>query len=146
LITNGFVEKLTDIDKEILDSINKSIDLVQPMSKPLVLYHGFEYFSNYNEEDLIIGKVFIFPGILSKTSCFRIAKSFAQTQNFFQPKYFVMYYPIGSKHVGLDTKLPKYDEYEYIGKSGEKFKIDKIYKRLNGIMLETFYVCTNLDY
>jgi len=58
----------------------------------------------------------------------------------------VVYYPIGSKHVGLDIKPPKYDEYEYIGKSGEKFKIKKIYKRFNGLRLETFYVCDSLDY
>jgi len=146
LITNGFENKLDEIDKHIIKSINETINLVEPMSKPLILFHGFEYFSNYNEEDLLVGKTFTFPGILSKTSCFRIAKSFAQTQNFLQPKYFVIYYPIGSKHIGLDTKPPKYDEYEYIGKSGEKFKIDKIYKRLNGIRLETFYICRNLDY
>lgn len=145
-ITNGYVEKLTDIDKEILYSINKTIELVEPMSKPLVLFHGFETFSNYGEENFKVGHKFVFHGILSKTSCFRIAKCFAQSQNYYQPKYLVIYYPIGSKHVGLDTKLPKYDEYEYIGKSGEIFLIKKIYKRFNGLRLETFYICDSLDY
>jgi len=50
-ITNGYVDKLTDIDKEILNSINKTIELVEPMSKSIILFHGFETFSNYGEED-----------------------------------------------------------------------------------------------
>jgi len=145
-ITNGYMEKLTDIDKEIIYSINKTIELVEPMSKPIILFHGFETFSNYGEENFKIGYTFTFQGILSKTTCFRIAQCFAQSQNYFQPKYLVIYYPIGSKHVRLDIKHPKCNEYEYIGKSGETFVIKKIYKRLNGLKLETFYVCDSLDY
>ena len=146
LITNGYKDKLSNIDKYILNSINESIELVEPMSKPLLLFHGFEYLSNYNEEDLIVGKIFEFPGILSKTSCFRIAECFAKTYNYHQPKYFVISYPKGSKHIGLGIKPHRYDEYEYIGKSNEKFRIDKIYKRLNYLRLETFYICANIDY
>jgi hypothetical protein len=146
LITNGYADKLSNIDKFILNSINKSIELVEPMSRPLLLFHGFEYLSNYNEDDLIVGKIFEFPGILSKTSCFRIAECFAKTYNYYQPKYFVISYPKGSKHIGLGIKPHRYDEYEYIGKSNEKFRIEKIYKRLNYLTLETFYICTNLDY
>lgn len=146
LITNGYKNHLTDIDEQIINSINKSIELVEPMSKPLVLFHGFEKYSNYNEKDFKIGHSFTFPGILSKTTCFRIAQCFAQSQNYLQPKYLVIYYPPGSKHLGLDVKPVKYDEYEYIGKSGERFVIKKIYKRFNGLKLETFYVCDSLDY
>jgi len=146
LITNGYTNHLSDIDKQIINSINKSIELVEPMSKPLVLFHGFEIYSNYNEKDFKVGHTFTFQGILSKTTCFRIAQCFAQSQNYLQPKYLVVYYSSGSKHLGLNTKLPKYDEYEYIGKSGETFVIKKIYKRYNGLRLETFYVCDNLDY
>jgi hypothetical protein len=146
LITNGYKNHLSDIDKQIINSIDKSIELVEPMSKPLVLFHGFETYSNYNEKDFKVGYTFTFQGILSKTTCFRIAQSFAQSQNYLQPKYLVIYYPSGSKHLGLDTKPPKYDEYEYIGKSGETFVVKKIYKRFNGLRLETFYVCDNLDY
>lgn len=145
-LTNGYSDNLDTNDKEILYSINKTVELVEPMSKSLILFHGFEYFSNYREENLKVGYILIYPGILSKTTCFRVAKNFAQFQNYFQPKYLVIYYPKGSKHIGLDIKLPKYDEYEYISKSEEKFKIKKIYKRFNGIKLETFYICDSLNY
>ena len=145
-ITNCYIEKLTDIDNQIIDSINKTIELVEPMSKPIILFHGFETFSNYGEENFKIGYTFTFPGILSKTTCFRIAQCFAQSQNYFQPKYLVIYYPRGSKHVGLDIKPSKFDEYEYIGKTGETFVVKKIYKRFNGLRLETFYICDSLDY
>ena len=40
-------------------------------------------------------------------------------------------YPPGSKHIGLDIKQPKFDEYEYIGKPGENFKLIKICKVFN---------------
>ena len=146
LITNGYNFHLSVVDKQIINSINKSIELIEPMSKPLILFHGFESYSNYNEKDFKVGYTFTFSGILSKTTCFKIAQCFAQSQNYLQPKYLVVYYPIGSKHIGLDIKLPKYDEYEYIGKSGETFKIKKICKRFNGLRLETFYICDNLDY
>lgn len=146
LITNGYETHLSVIDKQIINSINRTIELVEPMSKSLVLFHGFESYSNYNEKDFKVGHNFTFPGILSKTTCFRIAQCFAQSQNYLQPKYLVIYYPPGSKHIGLDIKLPKYDEYEYIGKSCETFVVKKIYKRFNGLRLETFYICDSLDY
>ncbi len=146
LTTNGYKKKLTHIDKYIINSINKSIQLIEPMSKPLVLFHGLELYSNYNEKHFKLGHIFTFKGILSKTTCFRIAQKFAQSQNYLQPKYIVVYYPIGSKHLGLDIKPSVYDEYEYIGKFGEKFRIKKIYKRFNGLQLETFYICDSLDY
>ena len=146
LITNGYTNHLSDTDEYIINSIDKLIEFVEPMSKPLVLFHGFETYSNYNEKDFKVGHSFTFQGILSKTTCFRIAECFTQSQNYLQPKYLVVYYPSGSKHLGLNIKLPKYDEYEYIGKSGETFVVKKIYKRFNGLRLETFYVCNNLDY
>jgi len=146
LITNGRKNYLSDVDKQIINSINKSIELVEPMSKPLVLFHGFETYSNYNEKDFKIGHIFTFNGILSKTTCFNIAKEFALSQNYTQPKYLVIYYPLGSKHIGLYPNQYVNEEYEYIGKLGETFVIKKIYKRFNGLRLETFYICDNLDY
>lgn len=77
LITNGYNSELSDLDKKIIYSINKSIELVEPISKPLVLFHGFEKFSNYREDELIVNKEYTFSGILSKTSNFEIAKQFA---------------------------------------------------------------------
>lgn len=150
LITNGYEKHLTNIDKKIIRSINKSIELVKPMEKSLVLFHGFEYYTNYNEKDFKIVHNFTFPGILSKTTCFRIAQCFAQSQNYLQPKYLVVYYPSGFKHIGLEPQKSEeykgYEEYEYIGKSGETFVVKNIYKRFNGLRLETFYICDSLDY
>lgn len=83
---------------------------------------------------------------MSKTSNFEIAKQFAQTQNFIQPKYFVIFYLSGSKHIGLDIKPPKYDEFEYISKQNESFKIFKILQIFNGLQLQIFYICESLDY
>ena len=146
LITNGYKSDLLDIDKEIISSINKTIELVEPISRPLVLYHGFEKYINYKDNEIKIGNNYTFPGILSKTSKFTIAQQFSQTQNFLQPKYFIVFYPIGSKHIGLDIKPEKYDEYEYIGKQNETFKIIKICKVFNGLQLQIFYICESLDY
>lgn len=146
LITNGYESELLDIDKQIISSINKSIKLVESINKPLVLFHGFEKFSNYKEDNLQVGKIFKFPGILSKTSKFDIAKQFANTQNYFQPKFLIVFYPKGSKHIGLDIKPTKYDEYEYIGKQNETFKIIRICEVFNGLKLQKFYICENLDY
>jgi hypothetical protein len=57
-----------------------------------------------------------------------------------------VFYKPGSKHLGLDIKPEKYDEFEYIGKPGESFKIIKICKIFNGIHLQTFYICESQDY
>jgi hypothetical protein len=147
LITNGFEEKLDAHDKEIISSINKAVELVEPIERPLTLFHGFEKFSNYKENEFEIGKTFIFPGILSKTSCFRIAQNFALFENYLQPKYLIVLYPAKSKHIGLDIKPEKYDEYEYINKSGEKLKLIKICRIFdNFFRLQTFYICESQDY
>lgn len=146
LITNGYTDQLDSHDKYIIDSINKGIELVEPIDKALVLFHGFEKFSNYKEKNFYEGQTFTFPGILSKTAKFSVAEGFALSQNYLQPKYFVMFYKPGSKHLGLDTKPKQYDEYEYIGKSGETFRIIKICRLFKGFHLQTFYVCENLDY
>ena len=147
LITNGYKDNLSDLDLIIITSINKTVEIVEPMSKSLVLFHGFEKFSNYKEDELKVEKKFIFPGILSKTSNFEIAKQFAQSQNFFQPKYLVVFYPKGSKQIGLDIKHPIcFDEYEYISKQNENLKITRICKIPNGLQLQIFYICESLDY
>lgn len=54
LMTNGYNNHLSDIDKQIINSIDKSIKLVEPMTKPLVLFYGFKKYSNYNEKDFKI--------------------------------------------------------------------------------------------
>jgi hypothetical protein len=138
--------ELEQNDKFIITSINKTIEQVEPMNKPLILYHGFEKYINYKENDFQIGHCIVFPGILSKTSSFKVAQQFANGQNYFQPKYLIVFYPIGSKHIGLDIKPEKYDEYEYIGKQGETFKLIKICKVFTGLQLQTFYICESQDY
>lgn len=146
LITNGYYNMLNDVEKEIIESVSKAVNLVEPISKPLVLYHGFETFTNYNEDKFKLGYKFKFEGILSKSSFFEIAKKFAHVQNPLRPKYLIVLYPVGSKHIGLDIRPEKYDEFEYIGKPGESFEIIRICKRFNGLRLETFYICKSLDY
>ena len=146
LVTSNLEHMLIDLDKEIIYSINNMIKLVKPMEKPLILFHGFEILTNYGENKFQINQIFNFPGILSKTSKFDIARGFANSQNIFQPKFLVVLYPPGSKHIGLDIKQPKYDEYEYIGKSGENFKLIKICKVFNGLQIQVFYICESLDY
>jgi hypothetical protein len=148
LITNGYESELDDLDKEIIYSINRATELVEPIERNLTLFHGFEKYSYYGEENFISNTIIQFPGILSKTSKFQIANQFAQIHNFFQPKFLVVFYPLGSKHIGLDIKPPKYDEYEYISKPNEKFKIIKICRvfDLLKFQLKTFYICSSLDY
>jgi hypothetical protein len=146
LITNNFESELSNVDKKIIESINKTIELVEAIDKELILYHGFEKFTNYNEESFKIGSIISFPGILSKTTYFPIAQQFANTQNYYRPKYFIIFYPKKSKHIGLDIKTNIYDEYEYIGKQGEKFEIIKICKVFYNLQLQTFYICKSLDY
>lgn len=126
LVTNGYESKLEDYQIEIINSISNSIELVESIERPLVLFHGFEKYSNYMEESFDVGSIFQFTGILSKTSKFDIALGFAQKYNFFQPKFFIVHYPSGSKHIGLDIKPCQFDEYEYISKPNEKFKIIRI--------------------
>ena len=70
----------------------------------------------YKDSILLLNGEFVFKGILSKTVSFKIAKQFSLGQNYFNPHYFIFYYPKNSKHVGLDIKPEKYDEYEYLMK------------------------------
>lgn len=146
LITNDYIDLIEPIDQEIFDSIKKAVELVDPIESPIVLFHGFEKYSNYNVKDLFIGNIWSFNGILSKTVNFKIAQSFATAQNYFKPSYLIVFYPANSKHIGLDTKAIFCDEFEYIGKPGEKFKIIDIHEISKGLFLETYYICLSLDY
>lgn len=104
LITNGYESELLDIDKEIINSINESIELVEPINKSLILFHGFENMLNYNEDRFKIGYKFNFKGILSKSSKFDISKQSALVENYLQPKYLIVFYPSGSNHIGLGIR------------------------------------------
>ena len=146
LITNDYIDLIQPIDQEIFNSIKKSVELVDPIEAPIVLFHGFEKFSNYNVKDLVIGNIWTFKGILSKTINFEIAQTFATTQNYFKPSYLIVFYPANSKHIGLNIKPIHCDEFEYIGKPGEKFKIIDIHEISKGLFLETYYICLSLDY
>ena len=146
LITNGYGSELFDIDKEIIFSINKSIELVEPIENQLVLFHGFEKFTDYKEDLFEVDKIFTFQGILSKSSYFEISRQFAQSENYFQPKYIIVLYPKGSKHIGINIKPIKYDEYEYISKSGECLKLIRICKVFYGLQQQIFYIFESQDY
>ena len=146
LITNDYIDLIKPIDQEIFNSIEKAVELVDPIESPIVLFHGFEKYSNYNVKDLVIGNIWSFKGILSKTSNFEIAKNFSVVQNYYKPSYLVVFYPPNSKHIGLDIKPLHCDEFEYIGKPGEKFKIIDIHEISRGFVVETYYICSSLDY
>ncbi len=144
LLTNCY--KLPEKLEQYVKFINSAVNKVIPIDNEIILFHGFELDTNYNETNLKLNNTFTFKGILSKTKLFRIAQQFALSQNIYQPKYFIFFYPKKSKHVGLNIKPQKFDEYEYISKSNEKFIVKKICKIIMYGKLNTFYICDNLDY
>lgn len=135
---------LNDIDKYMLKSINKTYEFIKPIEQQITLYHGFLPNINYKEDKFNIGYEFKFNGILLKTHDINIAKKIAMTQNHFQPKIFIIKYNANSKHIIMDIIVN--DEYKFITKNKESFKIINIFQYFEGIILYTFYICENLDY
>jgi hypothetical protein len=131
---------LSPKDKEIHDSINDAVNNTKPLSYPITLFHGFEKYTYYNEKTWKINDTINIKGFLSKTPSFDIASKFANQYDFTNPKFLVVNYPIGSKHIHLDIR--KYDEeYEYLTNSNEKLKLVRICYYLKFPQLMTFYIC-----
>lgn len=120
----------------ILDQINRGVSLVEPLSEPVSLFHGFEKYTDYK----IIEKNIYVPGIVSKTLSLNIAKRFAYTVNSLRPEFLLIHYDIGSKHIKQSIR-PFDEEFEFLSHSNESYKIIRTCKYFDGIRLLTFYVC-----
>lgn len=146
----SFGEILHGRDKEIFDSINVAVQNVEPLSYPITLFHGFETFTNYNENKWNKNDIISVPEFLSKTPSFDVANRFARGQSYkFNRKFLVVEYPIGSKHIGLDIRNPKdlgghtefNEEYEYLSHSNEQLKLINIIREIEFFHINTFYIC-----
>ena len=124
-------------DQAIIDSIDRVVNKVEPLNEPVCLFHGFEKYMHYTIQD---NKVNV-PGILSKTISLNVAKRFATSEDYFQPKYLVVYYERGSKQIHHDIRM--FDqEFKFLTHSNETLKITKVCKYFEGFLqLHTFYVC-----
>ena len=137
--------KLSEIDLKIYDIINEIVNNVKELTYPITLFHGFEKFTNYDENNWHIGDAILFKGFLSKTPSFDVANNFARMYNFFNRKILVVKYPIGSKHIGMNIRHPDDQEYEYLTKSNEKLKLIDIYRKIKFFSIVTFYICEDLN-
>lgn len=129
--------KIEDYEQNILNQLDKGVSLVNPLSEPVSLFHGFEKYTNYK----IIGNEICVPGIVSKTLSLNIAKLFAFTTNSLRPEFLLIHYDVGSQHIKQSIR-PFDEEFEFLSRSNEKFKIIRICKYFDGFRLLTFYVCT----
>ena len=133
-LSHGF--EIDNYERNIIDNINLASKLVEPLSEPITLFHGFENFVDYgNLNDLINVK-----GILSKTLSINVAKKFAYSTNSLRPKFLVIDYKKGSQHVKLSIR-PHDEEFEFLSHSNETFKIVRTCKFFEGYSLLTFYIC-----
>ena len=139
-------DELSDIDKMIYNGINETVKKVTPLSYPITLFHGFEEFTNYKENRWVIGRNINIPGFLSKTPSFHVAGLFAHGVSYFNRKYLIVEYPIGSKHIGLEIRPKHTEEYEYLTRSNENLLLVKKIRRLGFFYMSTYYVCKSLDY
>ncbi len=141
-LSHGF--KITEDEEKVINSINSLVDRVEPLSYPITLFHGFEYYTSYGNYE--VGSIVNLKGFVSKTLSFNIAYQFAFSQNQFNPKILVINYPPGSKHIHHDIR-PFSNEFEYITKTDEKFIVKKIisyydiqFPTLTPTFI-TFYIC-----
>lgn len=135
-------ESLDESEQKILNSINKSVDRVEPLSYSVNLFHGFEKRTNYNENKWTNGKTFSVPGFLSKTPSFKVATKFTPSYNHVQFKYLIVKYPIGSKHISLDIHSKGNEEYVYITHSNEKLLLVDVVKKFKFPYMYIFYICS----
>lgn len=135
---------LTPDDIGMISSINKLVDSVEPLSHPVKLFHGFEQYTNYNiPVPPKIGSIVGTKGFLSKSLSLNVAKSFAVGENLFRPKFIMVEYPIGSKHIHPNFRITN-EEFEYLTNSGEKLEITDIKSYFDFPQFLTFYCCRPL--
>lgn len=134
-------EKINKDDEEQIRNINYIVDAVEPMEKDLVLFHGFERNTKYNEHTFEIDKVFSIKGFLSKTLSFDVANGFAKEYDFFHRKFIVVKYKKGSKQISQNIRLPTHNEYEHITFSNELLIIKDIVRYIKFPIVYSFYLC-----
>lgn len=132
---------ILDLEKTMMNSIHSLLDEVEPLSYPVTLFHGFEYYTKYGSEKWRKGDVIQLPGFLSKTLSYTVACHFAFTQAKLHLQFLIVKYPKGSKQIHHNIR-PFTNEFEYLTYSNEKLKIDDIFTILQYPSLLTFYVCT----
>lgn len=137
--------KINVLEQNIINSINKLVNKVEPMSTELILFHGFEKYTNYGDSDIFnIGDLINLPGFLSKTISLKIAYNFALFENYFRPKILIVKYPIGSKQIHHDIKMWN-NEFEFLTFSNEKLIIKDIIICYELIFRKiTFYICEQI--
>lgn len=132
--------ELDDNDIKMRDNIHSILDRVEPLSFPVTLFHGFESFTHYGENNWKIGDIINIPGFLSKSLSFNVAHRFAQTENFMNCKFLVVKYPKNTKHISLNIRY--FDqEFEFLTYSNEKLKLVDIKQVLNYPQNYTLYIC-----
>ena len=120
-LSHGF--KITDDEVNVINSINLIVEEVEPLSYPITLFHGFETYTNYPH--CKIDSIINLKGFVSKTISFKIAYQFAYSQNNSNPKFLIINYPIGSKHIHHNTR-PYCNEFEFLTKTDENFIVKNI--------------------
>jgi hypothetical protein len=141
-LSKGF--SISEDEIKLVNSINSVIDQVEPLSYPVTLFHGFEFYTKYS--DYKVGDIIGVGGFLSKTLSFNVALSFSQSLNLLNPNLLIVHYPTGSKQVHHDIR-PFNNEFEFLTKSDEKLQVKNIInyydlKNYNIIPVHfTFYIC-----
>ncbi|AYV75556.1 MAG: putative orfan [Terrestrivirus sp.] len=133
--------EINDKEKSIIQSINRTVDRVKPLSYPVTLFHGFEILSKYNDKNWRVGNSIGLPGFLSKTPSLNVSTKFAYAYNKYRLTYLVVNYPINSQHINLDIKSNANEEFEYLTRSNEQLKLKDIVKIYKFPSLFVFYVC-----
>ncbi len=131
---------LSDKEKSMLSSIHSLLDEVEPLSYPVTLFHGFEYYSKYGSNTWKKGDIIQIPGFLSKTLSYNIACHFAFTQAKLHLQFLIVKYPKESKHIHHNVR-PFNNEFEYLTYSNEKLRIEDIFTIVQYPALLTFYQC-----
>lgn len=138
-------ESLFENEQNILNSINNSVDRVEPLSYPVTLFHGFELLTKYNENNWKVGQTISIPGFLSKTPSLDVATKFASKFNSLHVKYLVVKYQVNSKHINLDIHDKENEEFEYLTHSNEKLMLTDVVKKFNFPFMNVFYICEKIN-
>jgi hypothetical protein len=131
---------LFDKEKTMISSIHSLLDEVEPLSYPVTLFHGFEYYTKYGSNTWKRGDIIQIPGFLSKTLSYNIAFDFAFTHAKLHLQFLIVKYPKESKHIHHNVR-PFNNEFEYLTYSNEKLRIDDIFTIVRYPAVLTFYVC-----
>lgn len=145
-LSAGIDVPLSEDEKQIMESINRTVNKVTPLSYPVVLLHGFEIGTIYNDDQWRSKHIIKIPGFVSKTPSFKVATRFANgyvnySNNKYRSSYIVVSYPEGSQHINLDIRNKKNEEYKYLTRSNESLIITDIVKIFAFPHLYVFYLC-----